>query len=287
MPILTSCACGAKFAAPSNLAGRKVACPKCKQPVRIPAAASTERAVASATAMIPTICKCGYEFKAKPELAAKKVACPKCKQPVRIPAAPAASAGADERIRVKCGCGYEIKAKSELAGRKVACPKCHADVRLPGEKKADGHRRIPASGEKIRFACKCGERISAKPELAGKRVACPKCKQAVLVPSVRSPSDKQNERPAAKQPAAAPSQDSLRASESNFGLSKAGGFGPMGSLSGLLNEAGFDAAEQSAAKCPSCKAVLAAGAVICVKCGFDVERGKQIKTKKFAGRGDS
>lgn len=38
MPIKVSCACGKSFAAPDNLAGKKVKCPACQQPLAIPAA---------------------------------------------------------------------------------------------------------------------------------------------------------------------------------------------------------------------------------------------------------
>src|SRR5262245_9812971 len=38
MPIKVQCACGAAFAAKDELAGRTVKCPKCQQPLAIPAA---------------------------------------------------------------------------------------------------------------------------------------------------------------------------------------------------------------------------------------------------------
>lgn len=41
MPIKTVCSCGAAFAAPDKLAGRQVKCPKCSQPVGVPAAEAT------------------------------------------------------------------------------------------------------------------------------------------------------------------------------------------------------------------------------------------------------
>lgn len=41
MPSTVTCACGQKLKAPDNLAGKMVKCPKCKQPLKIPSAAST------------------------------------------------------------------------------------------------------------------------------------------------------------------------------------------------------------------------------------------------------
>jgi hypothetical protein len=46
MPIKVQCACGAAFAAKDELAGRTVKCPKCQQPLAIPAAASAAPAAA-------------------------------------------------------------------------------------------------------------------------------------------------------------------------------------------------------------------------------------------------
>ncbi len=46
MPIKVQCACGAAFAAKDELAGRTVKCPKCQQPLKIPAASGAPVAAA-------------------------------------------------------------------------------------------------------------------------------------------------------------------------------------------------------------------------------------------------
>jgi hypothetical protein len=50
MPIKVQCACGAAFAAKDELAGRTVKCPKCQQPLAIPAGGSPARPAAAARA---------------------------------------------------------------------------------------------------------------------------------------------------------------------------------------------------------------------------------------------
>jgi hypothetical protein len=47
-----------------------------------------------------------------------------------------------------------------------------------------GLKRVPMTKDKIiRFRCSgCGKGIQAKPELAGKQVACPNCKTTITVP---------------------------------------------------------------------------------------------------------
>ncbi|MCA9171397.1 MAG: hypothetical protein KDB23_27195 [Planctomycetales bacterium] len=48
MPIKTVCSCGAAFAAPDKYAGRQVKCPKCSEPVRVPAAGAAPAAASGA-----------------------------------------------------------------------------------------------------------------------------------------------------------------------------------------------------------------------------------------------
>jgi|GEM_PF-4351387 len=71
---IISCQCGKQFKAAPHLAGKRVACPACKQPLQIPAAPPT---VVS--------CLCGQSFRAKPELAGKTLACPKCGNSLHVP----------------------------------------------------------------------------------------------------------------------------------------------------------------------------------------------------------
>ena len=49
-------------------------------------------------------------------------------------------------------------------------------------------------------------------------------------------------------------------------------------MDGLLDDIGVSRAAQ---RCPECRAEMAEEHVICTKCGFDVERGKQLRTKKY------
>lgn len=89
MPIKADCSsCGHSFKASSKFAGKKVRCPQCKEPLRIPDVTSSSgkggTAVAAAS-KIAVKCDCGKSFAAKAEWAGKKVKCPACAKPVRIP----------------------------------------------------------------------------------------------------------------------------------------------------------------------------------------------------------
>ena len=98
----------------------------------------------------------------------------------------------------------------------------------------------------IQVACQCGQKFSAKDELAGKRVKCPKCGQPLVIAEA----------------APAPS-DSLEDS--------------LGGLGGLMDQAGFENA--GGAACPKCNAGMPPGAVLCVACGFHLESGETLKTR--------
>lgn len=93
----------------------------------------------------------------------------------------------------------------------------------------------------IQVACQCGQRFVAKDQLAGKQVKCPKCGNALVVPS--------------------------QASEKG---------GAPGCLSDLLDQVGLKAGIR---RCPGCGAELSEAAVLCVMCGFDTRRGLRIKTR--------
>lgn len=68
------CDCGAILKARDELAGKQVKCPRCGNPILIPASDS-----------IRITCTCGQRIQAKASLQGKRVQCPTCKQPLDIP----------------------------------------------------------------------------------------------------------------------------------------------------------------------------------------------------------
>jgi acetyl esterase/lipase len=106
MPIPVTCQCGQRFAANDELAGKKLTCPTCKQPLLIPRANPQPAArpapaarpqpaqtpgnraanpVAVAGGSVVVQCRCGQRFKAAPHLFGKSLNCPACKSPIKIP----------------------------------------------------------------------------------------------------------------------------------------------------------------------------------------------------------
>jgi hypothetical protein len=102
----------------------------------------------------------------------------------------------------------------------------------------------------ISAACACGKSVRVKDDLAGKRVKCPACGQAFVIPAskpvkqVSQPSRKQNVSPAEEQ----------------------------------FWDEGLRLAPQKASACPACAASLPEEAVVCVQCGFDRRTGVKRQT---------
>lgn len=96
----------------------------------------------------------------------------------------------------------------------------------------------------IKVTCSCGSSFAARDELAGRTVACPKCKQPLTI--------------AAPQQAAAPA--------------------PLHANAGLFDDIGLKARDTSMTRCPGCGVDMPPNAVLCVKCGFNVKLGRKMQT---------
>ena len=85
MSIVVSCACGKKFSARSELAGRTVKCLSCGKALTVPNGQPNGKSLAD---KIVATCKCGKSFGADPNLAGRRVRCPKCAEVMTVPEAP-------------------------------------------------------------------------------------------------------------------------------------------------------------------------------------------------------
>jgi hypothetical protein len=103
MAILVRCDCGRSLRVRDELAGRRVRCPDCDEPVEVPEESS--RAV------------------------------PARKSPVARPEPPAGT------IRFRCDCGELLVVKRALAGRWIDCPGCDESLRVPADEEDDREER--------------------------------------------------------------------------------------------------------------------------------------------------
>ncbi|MGE0758270.1 MAG: hypothetical protein AB7O38_14675 [Pirellulaceae bacterium] len=106
MPIKVSCPCGQNFTAKDSLAGQTLRCPKCSQPLTIPAARAP---VAQRQAVpAPPANSMGDLFEEAGIKEHKGPRCPKCAHPLANPNA------------VICtSCGYHLHTGEQISGAKV------------------------------------------------------------------------------------------------------------------------------------------------------------------------
>lgn len=136
MPIPTRCSCGAQFAAPDKLAGRRVKCPRCSEPVQVPSAAGEDsgaRGGVSSVSAIGIKCACGKSLKVPAKLAGKTVKCPGCGSalPVPRPVRTPATAGAASESSADDGvAGLLDEADLNLSKTGRRCPECRSDLEL-------------------------------------------------------------------------------------------------------------------------------------------------------------
>ena len=97
----------------------------------------------------------------------------------------------------------------------------------------------------------CGAKFSAKDELAGRKVKCPKCKKPLKIPSAPKP---------------APQKAAV-----------ASGHNP---LLDLLDEQDIKSVARGPV-CLNCAAELTAGAIICMECGYNHETGERLETEAY------
>jgi|GEM_PF-855672 len=101
----------------------------------------------------------------------------------------------------------------------------------------------------IKVTCACGASFAARDDLAGRRVACPKCKQPLAIP--------------APQHQAAPAAAHANAD--------------------LFDGLGLKARDTNVPRCPGCNADLPPNAVLCVKCGYNLKLGRRMQTISMSG----
>jgi len=108
----------------------------------------------------------------------------------------------------------------------------------------------------IPVTCQCGQSFAAGDHLAGRTVQCPKCKSPLHIP--------------APQAAATPSPFSSPAPPSPFGG------GPAGPS--IFDDAGMRTFTPGRALCPACNEELQPNAVLCVKCGYNLQLGRKMRS---------
>lgn len=105
----------------------------------------------------------------------------------------------------------------------------------------------------IKVSCHCGQSFTAKDNLAGQTLLCPKCSQPLTIPSPDAPAAKR------------------QVSGSSIGE--------------LLEEVGLK--EHRGPRCPQCnEPLLKPDAVICTACGYHLQTGEKLQAAKVYKSGE-
>ncbi len=127
----------------------------------------------------------------------------------------------------------------------------------------------------IAVKCGCGKQLNVRDELAGKAIKCPDCGKVVKVAAdgaSKKSGTAQKPRAAAPRPAAPAARPASAPSRSAPARSE---------LDDLFAEEGMD--REMGKLCPACRKELPPGAVVCTKCGYNLQTGERVDGYKVAG----
>jgi hypothetical protein len=123
-----------------------------------------------------------------------------------------------------------------------------------------------SSSVPIPVTCRCGQSFAAGDHLAGRTVQCPKCKSPLAIPAPQA---------AASAPPSGPAPQPFAAGPSIF------------------DDAGMRTFTAGKPLCPECQAEMQPGAILCVKCGYNMQLGRKMTsyakgaTATHGGHGDA
>ena len=163
-------------------------------------------------------------------------------------------------ILASCECGTRIRVKEELAGKQVQCPRCSRKIAIPVVAKSTESNASDVKSQSvntIEAKCKCGKLLRVSTKYAGRKAKCPKCEAIISIPfaerSMDGPLSVSNE----------PDLSATSPFDTEFDE--------------LLSNIKPEAVPSSV--CPQCSAVMLAGAVLCVTCGYHRQVGARLRTK--------
>jgi membrane associated rhomboid family serine protease len=175
---------------------------------------------------------------------------------------------------------------ASAVGRKLRCPKCQrlSIVRRPHPHQgptppspAPGNPAAappPAAADRIRVRCACGAKLTVAARFAGRKIKCPQCGGAIVVPAAAAAS--------ASPPAVSDNIDSLfegLVAGETVAVAPPPTVGPPASPSRSGNAVvAASAALGQPQTCPSCNQSLPADAKICVACGIHLKTGRPLLT---------
>ena len=132
----------------------------------------------------------------------------------------------------------------------------------------------------IHVMCPCGKKLKAPATAAGKKARCPACGNTLVIapgegladaPAMPPPIARSKPPAATPPPMPKPAQSAPPA----IGIPEEEQDNSLDAMYTLAEQARTVPEPTAVGSCPQCKSPLAAGAVLCVNCGYDVRTGRK------------
>jgi hypothetical protein len=122
----------------------------------------------------------------------------------------------------------------------------------------------------VEFDCRCGKKLRAAKQHAGKRAKCNQCGEVVTIPGTPQVTINTVAKQAATPVAATSVQKPLQVAA------------PQTDLGDLLAGEHFAAKSAAPKSCPECSNMVSNAAVVCLKCGFNFKTGEKRNTSAYS-----
>lgn len=144
----------------------------------------------------------------------------------------------------------------------------------------------------IPVRCQCGQSFSAKDELAGRTLKCPKCQSPLTIPAPgkAAPVAAKAQPAAARAPAGPQAVPGSQPAAQGYALQPPVPIqtAPTNSvLAELLDDAGMASAHRGEQECPNCRKPMPHGAILCIKCGYHLQHRVKIQGVAQKGGADA
>jgi hypothetical protein len=124
--------CNHKIEAPDKYAGKLAACPKCKNPVRIPESIG-ETSTEKPNLIIFRCPNCNQKIRVNADYSSKQIKCGRCKHPIKVPQkSNIEPIDKTKIIKFICpNCQSNIRVPEVYAGKRILCAKCNKPTCVP------------------------------------------------------------------------------------------------------------------------------------------------------------
>jgi hypothetical protein len=173
---------------------------------------------------------------------------------------------------------------------------CHPPLDTPCKSQLPVYTKLPIMAQSpcmtVEFACRCGKKLRATKQHAGKRAKCNQCGEVVTIPGTQhepvqaAPASALPVATLVKKAVAAPKPETSKKVD-RFGLDDLlSSELPQTRTSGLIAKPAAansnpEPVPPGGSRCPNCQKPLSPAAVLCINCGYNLKTGKKTTTFSY------